>query len=321
LAVVLGVLAVWAAGTGCDAGAGHPAGPVAGDRGTAAATPGPGPGSPGPVRSGSPSAARSARSGSPGGGPSGPAASGSAAPAQRIDLGALAAEVLRRSSVPVLTYHQIREWRPGDSAVDRQYILPPAVFRAQLDQLAARHATAITVDQLLAHLTTGAALPPRPVLLTFDDSVDDGWTVALPELRRHRFTATYFLMTVVLDHPGYLTRAQVRGLVAAGMTVGAHTWDHHRVDRYAGADWAKQITAPVRELTRLAGRPVHTFAYPYGVWSPAAFGHLRAAGITSAFQLTAEPVSPVAPLLTIRRRIAASSLTGAALTAYLDGPG
>lgn len=221
----------------------------------------------------------------------------------RIDLRAKPAFVAARSSIPILCYHQLRPQTGADAAVDRPYIMPPARFRSQLDTLERRGYHTISPAQLLAHLTTGARLPSRPVMLSFDDSVDDQYRVALPELRRRHMTATFFVMTVVLGNPGYMTRGQVRRLDRAGMTIAAHTWDHHRVDQYTGDDWRIQIDEPTKELERLVGHPIRFFAYPYGAWSRESFAHLRRAGLEAAFQLTDRPITFSDPLMTIRRKI------------------
>ena len=168
--------------------------------------------------------------------------------------------------------------------------------------------TAVSGDALVAHVARGAPLPPRPVLITFDDASEGQFSRALPILRRYHFVATFFVMTVVLDKPGWLTRSQVRALDRAGMTIGAHTWDHHAVTGYTGADWETQIDAPTRELAALVGHPIRLFAYPYGLWSAGAFAHLQEAGLTAAFQL-ADRLDREAPLFTIRR-IIVPTMTG-----------
>lgn len=236
--------------------------------------------------------------------PSPPATAAPRPAAQSIDLRAEPAQILARTPVPILCYHQIRPYRPTDTVVDRAFIMPPATFRAQIDLLARGGYHTVTPDEVLAHLTAGRPLPPRPVMLTFDDAVDDGYTLARPLLRRHRFTATYFVMTVVLDKPDWMTSRQVRTLDREGFTIAAHTYDHHRVDQYAGADWQTQLVAPERQLERIVGHPVRDFAYPYGAWKPDAFAHLRRAGYRSAFQLVDQPQDREHPLLTIRRKIA-----------------
>jgi peptidoglycan/xylan/chitin deacetylase (PgdA/CDA1 family) len=216
----------------------------------------------------------------------------------------VAAAIAARMHVPVLTYHQIREWTASDTKQDRPYIMSPATFRAELDRLVTTGYTTINPDQLVAYLTTGTPLPAKPVLLSFDDGTDAQIAVALPELQQRHLTATFFVPTVVLDRPGHLTTDQVRQLDTAGMTIGAHTWDHHRVDSYTGDDWRIQIDQPIAQLARIVGHPIRHFAYPYGVWNTDAFAHLTAAGIVAAFQLYQQPLDPLHPLLTIHREIA-----------------
>ena len=170
----------------------------------------------------------------------------SSPPPTAPDLAAPAAQVLTRAAdVPVLCWHQLRDWRPGDSASARATLIcPPAAFRAQLDALHAGGYTTISPDEHLAHLTTGAPLPPKPVLLTFDDSQGSQITTGVPELARRGMRAAFFVMTVPLGKPNWMSRDDVRRLHDAGHTVAAHTYDHHRADRYAGADWDTQLAKP-----------------------------------------------------------------------------
>lgn len=242
------------------------------------------------------------------------AASGSGAPA---DSPAPASVILARSQVPVLCFHQIREWTGGDPPSARRIITPPRRFADQMAALAKAGYTSITPEQLLAYLRFGRALPARPVLLTFDDASAGQYTQALPVLQRHRFIATFFIMTVVLDQPQWLSRAQVRGLYRRGMTIASHTWDHHPVTRYSGQDWRIQLVEPARELAQLTGAPVRLLAYPYGEWNRAALPHVQAAGYQAAFQLS-DPQDRKEPLLTICRMIAASDWDGPTLVARLE---
>jgi peptidoglycan/xylan/chitin deacetylase (PgdA/CDA1 family) len=222
-------------------------------------------------------------------------------PAPRVDVASVAA----RADVPVLCYHQIRAPTARDGAAARPYIVAPAVLEKQMQALDDAGFHTVTGDELVAHVARGARLPSKPVLLTFDDASAGQFTAALPILRRHRFVATFFVMTVVLDKPGWLTRRQVRELDRAGMTIGAHTWDHSAVPDYAGADWQRQIDEPTRTLTRLVGHPVRLFAYPFGLWDPGAIPHLWDAGLRAAFQL-GERFDRRHPLWNIRRIIVPS---------------
>ena len=65
---------------------------------------------------------------------------------------------------------------------------------------------------------------------------------------------------------------------------------------YGEGDWRTQIDEPNRELAGIVGHPIRLFAYAFGLWSGAAFAHLRRAGYTGAFQLC------VGVLRTLERR-------------------
>jgi peptidoglycan/xylan/chitin deacetylase (PgdA/CDA1 family) len=230
---------------------------------------------------------------------------------------ATAEEVLARSTVPVLCFHQLREFRPEDSAYARTIITPPAVLRAQLQALRDGGRTPIGATELVDHLQFGAPLPDQPVLLTFDDGSDTHHSVALPMLQEFGFPAAFFPMTVVLGKPGWLSADQLRDLDRAGLAVGAHSWDHQRMDRLTGDQWSVQLDRPRAELTEILGRPVDLLAYPHGMWSPETLPHVAAAGYRAAFQL-ADPQDPAAPLLTIRRIMPPPTWDGPTLLAALE---
>jgi peptidoglycan/xylan/chitin deacetylase (PgdA/CDA1 family) len=228
--------------------------------------------------------------------------SAKATPARTAAPSTDAASMAARANVPVLCWHQIRAATGADSASDRAYIVSPRALAAQLDALDRAGYHAISGEALVAHVAIGKPLPSKPVLLTFDDGSAAQYTRALPLLRRHHFVATFFPMTVVLDKPGWLTSGQVRRLARAGMTIGAHTYDHHAVPDYEGEDWDTQLVAPAAKLARIVGHPVRLFAYPFGLWDREAFAHLDRSGYVAAFQL-ADKLDRGNPLWTLRRII------------------
>jgi len=228
-----------------------------------------------------------------------------------------AEEIVARSTVPVLCYHQLREFAPDDSAYARTLITPPAVFSAQLQALRDGGRTPVRVEQVVDHLEYGTPLPDRPVLLSFDDGSATHASVALPTLQTFGFPAVFFPMTVVLDKPNWLSRDDLRRMEQAGMTIGAHTWDHQRLDRVSGEQWQQEIDQPAATLAGILGHPVDLMAYPYGIWSAETLTHVASAGYRAAFQL-ADPVDPSQPMLTIRRITPPPTWDGAALLAHLD---
>jgi peptidoglycan/xylan/chitin deacetylase (PgdA/CDA1 family) len=214
-----------------------------------------------------------------------------------------AAAVLARPQVPILCYHQIRDWRPRDSKNAKDYIVPVAQFKAQMKMLADSGYHTILPDQLYAYLTTGAKLPSKPIMLTFDDTDLDQFTIARPTLEQYGYKAMYFVMTVSLGRPHYMTKAMVKQLSDEGNIIGSHTWDHHNVKKYQGKDWETQIDKPTKTLEEITGKKINYFAYPFGLWNPQAFPELKKRGFVAAFVL-AEKRDADDPLFTIRRIIA-----------------
>src|SRR5450631_2097087 len=60
--------------------------------------------------------------------------------------------ILGRKQVPILCYHQIRDWKPTDSKMAKDYIMPPATLKEQLKMLADSGYHTILPDQLYAYL-------------------------------------------------------------------------------------------------------------------------------------------------------------------------
>lgn len=227
------------------------------------------------------------------------------------------ATIIAKKQVPILCYHQIRDWTAKDSKNAKDYICPIAAFKADMKMLADSGYHTILPDQLYAYLTAGGTLPTKPIMLTFDDTDEDQFTIARPELKKYGFKAVYFVMTVSLGRPRYMTKEQVKQLSDEGNIIGSHTWDHHMVSKYTHNDimklangktktvddWAVQIDKPTKQLEDITGKKMDYFAYPFGIWNKAALPEIKKRGFKAAFQL-ADKRDPNDPLMTIRRIIA-----------------
>jgi peptidoglycan/xylan/chitin deacetylase (PgdA/CDA1 family) len=227
-----------------------------------------------------------------------------------------ASVILSKKQVPILCYHQIRDWKPTDSKVSREYIVPPAAFAAQMRMLADSGYHTISPDQLYAYLISGARLPSKPILLSFDDTDLDQYTVAYPEMKKYGFKGMFFIMTVSLGKAHYMSREQVHSLSSDGNTIGSHTWDHHNVKKYEGTDWITQLDKPTKQLEQITGKSIRYFAYPFGLWNTAAFPELKKRGFVAAFQLNEKP-DPVDPLYSIRRIIVPGTWNGSVLHRWI----
>ncbi len=207
-----------------------------------------------------------------------------------------AAGILAKKQVPVLCYHHIKNSNIGDLS------LSPVLFAEQMKALADSGYTTILPDQLYAYLTTGGPLPDKPVMLTFDDTDLEQYTIGATEMKKHNFKGVFFIMNIAIGKPRYMSSDQIKELSDDGNTVASHTWDHHKVTEYTEPDWVKQLDEARKRLETITGKGVDYFAYPYGLWNAGALPALQQHNIKMAFQLSAKQDTGL-PLYTVRRMI------------------
>jgi peptidoglycan/xylan/chitin deacetylase (PgdA/CDA1 family) len=209
--------------------------------------------------------------------------------------------------IPVLCYHNIR-----DGARTGEYTISTERFKEHMKLLADSGYHAILPNQLYNYLTRGVALPAHPVMISFDDSRAEHFSIAAPLLEQYGFKGVFFIMTIPLGKPGYLTPAQLKSLAERGHVIGLHTWDHQLVSKWKAADWETQVSNPKAQLEKITGKPVNYFAYPSGVWNESVIPALKQRGIKAAFQLYGRHSSSD-KLFTIRRIIVPGSLSASGM--------
>jgi peptidoglycan/xylan/chitin deacetylase (PgdA/CDA1 family) len=215
----------------------------------------------------------------------------------------LMTESVKPKQVPVLCYHQIRNWKAKDKQADKAYIIPPAMFSAQMKMLADSGYHTILPDELLEHLSMGKPLPSKPIMLTFDDTNADQFTAARPILLKYHFKAIYFIITGKIgSHKWFMNSQQIKQLSDEGNVIGCHTLSHTDFKRLRGTDWQTEIGDSKKQLEEITGRPVSYFAFPFGYWNRTGLLALHKFGFKAAFQLD-DGLDKQDPLMTIRRLI------------------
>lgn len=212
------------------------------------------------------------------------------------------AAILAKKEVPVLCYHHIRDAKPGQSETMRSYSVSPAAFAEQMKALKDGGYETILPGQLYEYLVHGGTLPSKPVMLTFDDTDEEQFTIGATEMQKYGFKGVYFVMTISINRPRYMSKEQLKQLSDSGHDVEAHTWDHHMVTRYKGLDFDTQFVKPKKKVEEITGKPAEYFAYPFGLWNQAAIPELKKAGYKMAFILSTKRDS-TEPLYTLRRMI------------------
>jgi peptidoglycan/xylan/chitin deacetylase (PgdA/CDA1 family) len=175
--------------------------------------------------------------------------------------------------VLVLTYHAVE---PGPPPL----CLEPALFRAHLGVIAASGARALTVSQLAAGLRAGE-LPQPAVAITFDDGAASVARAAAGPMREHGLTGTVFCVAAHLggrnDWPSEPRRSpplrlagpeELAELSRQGWEIGSHGLNHVPLDGASGEAAEEELAGSRRRLEEALGRPVTSFAYPYGLAGP-----------------------------------------------------
>jgi peptidoglycan/xylan/chitin deacetylase (PgdA/CDA1 family) len=212
------------------------------------------------------------------------------------------ASILAKKQVPVLCYHHIRYAKPGQSETMKSYSVSPEEFADQVKALKDSGYQTILPGQLYEYLVHGASLPAKPVMLSFDDTDEEQFSIGATVMQKYGFRGVYFVMTIAINRPRYMSKEQLKQLSDSGHAVEPHTWDHHMVVKYKGADFDTQFVRPKKKIEEITGKPAEYFAYPFGLWNEAAIPELKKAGYKMAFILSSKRDS-TEPLYTIRRMI------------------
>jgi peptidoglycan/xylan/chitin deacetylase (PgdA/CDA1 family) len=193
---------------------------------------------------------------------------------------ATAADTLRLSQVPlILMYHQVAE------AVENPLCVTPSRFAEQMTWLKRRGLRGIGIGALADAMRAGRQR--GLVGITFDDGYVSVLEAALPELLRHGFTATMFVISGRLgglnewdEGPRWplMSAGQVRELAAAGMEIGSHGASHVRLADVGADQLEAEVSGSRASIGGLVGTPVRGFAYPYGSMNEAARQAVRDAG-------------------------------------------
>lgn len=194
--------------------------------------------------------------------------------------------------VSILMYHQIGEFAPMRD--HRSTYCDHRRFAAQMAWLHRLRYTVLRLDEALNGLRGERSLPPRAVVLTFDDGYENFYEYALPELASYGFPATVYALANCLGKPSawfaadgratppLMSGARLRELRRLGIDIGSHGLTHRRLADLDRAAARTEVADSRDRLQQLLGEPVMHFCYPYGSHDDAVVGMVSDAGYSSA---------------------------------------
>jgi peptidoglycan/xylan/chitin deacetylase (PgdA/CDA1 family) len=226
----------------------------------------------------------------------------------------------------VFLYHAVMDDPPGWIA---EFTVTPRQFAAHLDVITGSGRTPLTIGALAGHLAGRAPLPPRPVLLTFDDGFADLPGPTAATLAGRGLPATAYLTTGAIAPGGrsllppapMMTLAQAAGLADHGMEVGSHTVTHAQLDTLSTRDLTVELRSSRAVLEDTLGRPVRHLAYPHGYNSAKVRRLAARAGYETATAVRHALSSDRDERYRIARLIVRRTHTVADVQAWLSGRG
>lgn len=97
--------------------------------------------------------------------------------------------------IPIIMYHGII----ADSSKEKEYFISKSRFESDLKWIQQEGYTTIFPSQLIDYVENGAALPEKPIILSFDDGYCNNYINAFPLLQKYEMKATIAVIGIESD--------------------------------------------------------------------------------------------------------------------------
>lgn len=164
----------------------------------------------------------------------------------------------------VLMYHKVSEVNTDFLTVNSKQL------KQQLVWLKARYHI-ITLSNLLAHIEHGTPLPPKALLITFDDGYENNYTLAYPIFKALNMPFSIFLVGSFINQTTmydgqmqtFLNTYQLAEMSDI-VEYGFHSISHQHLMNLPQNEWQQEIEAGVSCLQNLPVFIQKAWAYTYG---------------------------------------------------------
>jgi peptidoglycan/xylan/chitin deacetylase (PgdA/CDA1 family) len=168
--------------------------------------------------------------------------------------------------LPVLLYHKVSEH------VNDTITIAPSTFERQLQYLSQKGYQSISLRQLIGNIEHPGTLPPKPVMITFDDGYVNNLDLAYPLLKKYGHKAVFFIPGDGIGKTNWwdivkeplLSSEQLKSLDDTVVELGLHSFDHTHYGKLSAEQIDADIGKCIDALHARAISFVPALAYPYG---------------------------------------------------------
>ncbi|HEX2605340.1 MAG TPA: polysaccharide deacetylase family protein [Oxalicibacterium sp.] len=219
------------------------------------------------------------------------------------------------NKIQILMYHQVGDF--PSMQTHRATYCDHRRFALQMRYLKMAGYRVMSMRDAVQTLQDGRAVPPKAVVLTFDDAYENFYEYALPHLRAHGFPATVYAISRMLGKNAdwlasdghhaapLMNAARLRELRQYGIEIGSHSSSHVRLGGLSVARVREEIVRSKMELEDALGSGIDHFCYPYGSHDRQAMEIVAEAGYQSATTCERAPASHDNDLLALPRKAVA----------------
>ena len=164
----------------------------------------------------------------------------------------------------------------------------PEVFKQHITYLADNNFNVWSLSKVLYYLESAHSLPPKTVVITFDDAYTSVYKEAFPVLKAKGLPFAVFVTTKYISdaNQNFMNWNQLRELQQFGAEIGNHSHSHaHLIRKHKNEthkQWKHRISGEIINaqsiLEQNVEAPIRVFAYPYGEFSNSLKGILRELG-------------------------------------------
>lgn len=185
--------------------------------------------------------------------------------------------------VPILLYHYVEYIKDKKDTTRELLDIHPKIFDEQLKTLSDAGYTFMTVSDVADVLNDKIPLPPKPVVLTFDDGHWDLYTDILPILQKYHAKATAYIVSGFIDKSDFLSSIQLKKVIDSGLVeIGAHTVHHTGLANKLIATVKYEVGASKQQLEDTYHLHIVSFAYPGGSFDQKAIDVVKDSGYETA---------------------------------------